>query len=106
MLRYERTNDETVLNQALIQLHNTKQMLDVSGSKGYAERGFMPELVIMAVQAYNDPGGSGVTKNYNRGVGHHLWVPWPSACGQLGIARSCVLLGRERTKQLTGQAFC
>ena len=76
---YERTGDATVLNQALIQLHNTKQMLDVDGRKGYAEPGFMPELFIMATQAYDDPGGNGSPpRNYNRGIGK-------SVCGAAGL---------------------
>ena len=103
---YGRTHDESVLNMALIQLHNTKQMLDVDGRKGYHERGFMPELWIFAVQSYADPGGTGTAKNVNRGIGHHLNVPWPTACAALGIARSCIALGGERLAQLTGQGFC
>ena len=35
-----------------------------------------------------------------------LQVPWPTACGNLGIARSCVLLGKQKLLELTGQAFC
>jgi hypothetical protein len=103
---YERTHDEHVLNMALIQLHNTKQPLDVQGRKGYFERGFMPELWIFSVQAYNDPGGDGVAQDYNRGIGHHLNVPWPTACGALGIARACIQLGGARLAELTGQQFC
>jgi hypothetical protein len=49
---YERTKEAALLNQGLIQLFNTKQPLDVSGRKGYFERGFMPELWLFAVQAY------------------------------------------------------
>jgi hypothetical protein len=104
---YERTRDAAHLNQALIQLHNTKQMLDVHGRKGYFERGFMPELWIFAVQAYQDPGGNGPpARNYNRGVGHHLNVPWPTACAMLGIARTCMTVGAARAGELTGQGFC
>ena len=103
---YERTKDEAVLNMALIQLHNTKQPLDVEGRKGYFERGFMPELWIFSVQSYSDPGGTGEMKDYNRGIGHHLNVPWPTACGALGIARSCIALGEEKLLDLTGQRFC
>ena len=66
---YERTKDKAVLNMALIQLHNTKQPLDVDGRKGYFERGFMPELWIFSVQSYSDPGGTGEMKDYNRGIG-------------------------------------
>jgi hypothetical protein len=103
---YERTKDKAVLNMALIQLHNTKQPLDVDGRKGYFERGFMPELWIFSVQSYSDPGGTGEMKDYNRGIGHHLNVPWPTACGALGIARSCIALGEEKLLDLTGQRFC
>ena len=82
-------------------------MLDVGGKKGYFEPGFMPELWIFAVQAYNDPGGNGPpAKNYNRGIGHHLNVPWPTACAALGIARSCTTVGAARVAELTGQSFC
>ena len=42
--------------------------------------------IMMQVQAYNDPGGNGPpARNYNRGIGHHLNVPWPTACAQVYI---------------------
>ena len=62
---------------------------------------------IFAVQAYQDPGGNGPpARNYNRGIEHHLNVPWPTACGLLGIARTCVTIGANRVAELTGQQFC
>ena len=101
------TRDPAVLQQALIQLHNTKQPLDVGRRKGYAAAGFMPELWIFSVQAYDDPGGNGgPPRDYNRGIGHHLNVPWPTAAAQLGLARACLQQGGNRLRNLTGQRFC
>jgi len=66
-------------------LANTKQPLDLSGVKGYAQRGFQSELFAFSV-------GWDIFSGHNdgRGVGDYHFVPWTAANGVYGAARLCM----------------
>jgi hypothetical protein len=65
-------------------LANTKQGLDLDGSKGYAMRGYSSELWSFSV-------GWDIFSGHNdgRGIGDPHWVPWTSANGAYGVAAIC-----------------
>ena len=66
-------------------LANTKQGLDLSGSRGFAQRGFSSELWSFSV-------GWDVFSGHNdgRGVGDAHFVPWSAANGAYGVAQMCM----------------
>lgn len=65
-------------------LANTKQGLDLSGARGFAQRGFSSELWSFSV-------GWDVFSGHNdgRGVGDPHFVPWTAANGAYGVAQVC-----------------
>lgn len=63
---------------------NTQQSLDLTGSKGYAQRGFSSELFSFSV-------GWDIFSGHNdgRGIGDPHFVPWTAANAAYGVASLC-----------------
>jgi hypothetical protein len=70
------------LDQARILLHNTRQPMDLDGSRGFALPALLPELWSLSLQWINTAG-----ENRGRGSGHPLWVPWTTANAAFGSER-------------------
>lgn len=69
-----------MIRMAQLQAYNTKQPMDLDGSKQYFHRGFMSELFSFST------GWNVFTKrNDGRGIGDPNWVPWVSANAAFGL---------------------
>eukprot|EP00037_Helgoeca_nana_P030378 m.374917 g.374917 ORF g.374917 m.374917 type:complete len:862 (-) comp28176_c0_seq2:1158-3743(-) len=78
----EATGTAHLGRMARLQAYNTKQPMDLDGTKRYYLRGFMSELFSFSV-------GWNVftSRNDGRGIGDPHWVPWVSANSAFGLTR-------------------